>query len=304
MKTIQVARVCITLVVIVLLMLGCRRLERRVGETGWHVISLLERIVYKDEYDSIARLLKIYEAKIDGVPLKLVRLGKDNDGGYVVPTIALEKSDVLMGYGIADDISFEQQYSQQYDRHSYGFDGGVANIRTGHSKCHFYSECLGNDSHLYKGQVSSRKFASYSEHLKKLGLEKKKIFLKMDIEGAEFDVFDDILRHQENISGFVLELHMNNNPVEVKKLLSSIDKSFLLVHVHGNTCCKSEKWTFISKYSTRPIPSILELTYVNRDLITSYKVARNQKHPTELDQPNSTEESECKFEILVDTNEE
>lgn len=264
---------------------------------------LLRYLAFRDEYDEIASLLKVYDAKINNMPLKIVRLGKENDGGYVVPLAALEEADAVLGYGIADDISFERQFSQRYNKPSFGFDGGVPNIDTGHDKCYFYSECIGDDTHLYRKQVSSQKVSTYSEHLKRFDLENKKIFLKMDIEGAEFDVFDDILRHKDNITGIALECHMGDNPGEVRKLLSSLSRDFILTHVHGNNCCDSLDKMFFSKNSTRAIPRVLELTYINKNLVTSYKIAKNQKHPIALDQPNNVDVPDCKFEILVDKNE-
>jgi hypothetical protein len=43
--------------------------------------------------DKLTTLLKIYSVQDDNGPLKFIRLGRDNDGGYVVPEKALEAAD-------------------------------------------------------------------------------------------------------------------------------------------------------------------------------------------------------------------
>ncbi|MCR4555245.1 MAG: hypothetical protein K5766_00325 [Alphaproteobacteria bacterium] len=168
-------------------------------------------------------MLAVYDVEVQNQPLKFVRLGRDNDGGYVVPVAALELSDALMGYGIGDDISFERDFSQRFDKPSFGFDCGVQNIETGDSRCHFFSECIGTSKCLFSNQVSSGHISTFSNQLQRMGLIGKKIFVKMDIEGAEFDVIDDILSHVKNITGIVLEIHISNrNPKRALETLSSL----------------------------------------------------------------------------------
>ena len=81
----------------------------------------------------------------DNAPIKLVRHGKEYDGGYVVPTIALEKADALMGYGIDTDISFEDEFSRIYQKPSFGFDCGIEGIKTNHELTTFVRQCIAND---------------------------------------------------------------------------------------------------------------------------------------------------------------
>ena len=38
--------------------------------------------------------------KLHPIDIELIRLGKDNDGGYVIPKIILNKSDGLLSFGI------------------------------------------------------------------------------------------------------------------------------------------------------------------------------------------------------------
>ena len=72
----------------------------------------------------LVKHLSVYSAYDQNGPLILKRVGRDYDGGYVVAEKSLQKADALLGYGIADDPSFEEAFSNLYKKPSYGFDGG------------------------------------------------------------------------------------------------------------------------------------------------------------------------------------
>lgn len=253
-------------------------------------------LLYQETFDKIASMLVVYDVEVKNQPLEFIRLGRNNDGGYVVPVAALESSDVLMGYGIGDDISFERAFSQYFDKTSFGFDCGVQNIETGDSRCHFFSECIGNSNHLMWDQVSSGQIYSFYDQLRRFGLIGKKIFVKMDIEGAEFDVIDDILKYAQQITGIVLEVHTpEGDPIKTLNLLSSLSNDFVLVHLHGTNLALNH---FKTKYAKNSVPTVLELTYINKNLLSSYKISKNQKHPQSIDQRDCINIPECEFEIL------
>ena len=49
--------------------------------------------------------------KPDGL-YKLIRVGKDNDGGYLVCEESVINSDTLISFGISDDFSFEEHFQK------------------------------------------------------------------------------------------------------------------------------------------------------------------------------------------------
>lgn len=229
------------------------------------------------------------------IPLK--RVGRDYDGGYVVPEKPLQVADALLGYGIADDPSFEEAFSDTYKRPSYGFDGGVESVPSKNKLFTFFRECISSDQFLYGNQSSSGKVSTFTQQLNRLGLNHKKVFVKMDIEGAEYEAFPDILRHADQITGIAFELHFRSLEALRKAvaLLKELDQRFLLVHVHGNNSGK----TFSAKGMTGKIPYLLELTYINKNLVTRFEVSQNQKHPQALDMPNTPSRPDAAFEILI-----
>lgn len=241
--------------------------------------------------------LKIYEAYDEHGPIELMRLGKNNDGGYVVPVAALRSADVLLGYGIDNDISFEEGFSAYYQKPSFGFDCGVDKVKANNPLFHFINECIGSSTFVYKHQKVSGGVSTFSYQLKKLELEKKNIFIKMDIEGAEFDAMPDILKYSSTISGVVLEIHfgpVRNNLKQANDLLAAINKDFLLVHVHGNNCDKN--WLHAST-NHKTIPATLELTYINKKSIKHAKRIPSQLVPNQLDMSNCPENPEVEFTL-------
>ena len=58
----------------------------------------------------------------------LVRIGKDYDGGYLVSKSDIEKSDVLIGLGISDDWSFEEDFLSLKNIEVYAYDASVSKV--------------------------------------------------------------------------------------------------------------------------------------------------------------------------------
>lgn len=251
-------------------------------------------------YDQLALHLVEYEAfDKEGKPLELIRIGKENDGGYVVPVQALNKSEALFGYGIGDDISFEDDYCRVTQKPAYAFDGGVSSIAVSNPLCSFYSECIATDKFLNAAQTSSGKCSTFSEQLTRFGLKESPVFIKMDIEGAEYVCFEDILTHAQQVTGFVVEIHYLTTPdyrIKAESLLSSVEKDFVLIHLHANNHARYSN--FESQYVKGQIPFVVELTYINKNLLSTYKISSNQKHPKAIDLPNEKYGADCYFEIL------
>ncbi len=74
------------------------------------------------------KLTKIYLPKFlqPNFTKSLIRIGKDHDGGYLVPKEDIEKSDVLISLGISFDWSFEKKFKSINKNISiYSYDGSV-----------------------------------------------------------------------------------------------------------------------------------------------------------------------------------
>ena len=197
-----------------------------------------ENTPFLQELTEIVSLLRVYRVYDENGLIPLRRLGKDYDGGYIVPEKALQVADVVMGYGIGEthDSSFEEMSSEVYQKRSYGFDGSVAMDKISHPLFHFTPiYIIGNDHMKTSGGVPT-KHSSFDEHLEIFHLQDKKIFVKMDIEGNEYATLPDILRYTPQITGITFEMHFAGMGEETKalQLLKQFQKDYLLVHLHGH----------------------------------------------------------------------
>ncbi len=235
--------------------------------------------------------LRVYDAyDKDGV-IKLVRMGRDGDGGYVIPEKSLEQAQVLIGYGVKNDISFEEQFSDRYNKSSYGFDCSTKHIEIKNKLTSFIPECISSNnfippelSQIIKNPNAGN-VTSFTQEMQTYDFNNKKIFIKMDIEGAEYKALPEILQYSKNITGIALELHFQRYAGQFEQamnLLKSLEKDFILVHLHGNNCAT---YFFSTNNSSGDIPKILELSYINKNLVESYKISENQSHPTKMDIP-------------------
>jgi hypothetical protein len=58
--------------------------------------------------------------------LDLVRIGRENDGGYLVSKSDIDNSEVLIGLGIGDDWSFESDFKKIKNVEVFAFDASVS----------------------------------------------------------------------------------------------------------------------------------------------------------------------------------
>lgn len=190
---------------------------------------------------------------------KKIRLGKDNDGGYVIYDDL--KYDLLIGCGISNDLSFEEDFVKKYNCKSFVYDGTINKLPK-----HKYDHKWFNQN-IYKGSLKNE--------LK----DNKNIFLKMDIEGHEWEFFKDA--DLENISQMVIEFHDNRNFTIDYDVLKKIEETHYLIHIHGNNFRKRQL-----KIEDKLIHSIFEVSYINKKLCNDVKKI-NYSYDENLDMPNN-----------------
>ena len=243
----------------------------------------------------------------------LVRLGRDNDGGYIIPKIILDKCDGLLSYGINKDWSFEKDISK-YDTilniHCYDHTLTISSLFKFSIKSVFVSlfRLLTLDKirlkKSFEGIVCIPNYFSFFQkniiHYKKRILDKNnngnisilktiekiklkgsnKIFIKMDIEGDEYLSLNEYIKSHNSILGFAIEFHdINNRSNEFNDLIKKLKQNYFIAHVHGNNYSKVDQKT--------GLPSSVEITLINKKLIKEPTVLSNYKYPIDgLDQPN------------------
>jgi hypothetical protein len=215
------------------------------------------------------------------------RIGKDNDGGYVIAELP-GAYDILISGGISNDISFERQFLDMCPpiHKCYAFDGTINGLPDSDERITFIKKNL--------GEHNTESLCNLNDYL----TQGSNIFMKIDIEGHEFRLFPAILpEHFSNIKQLVLEIH---TPADIQlypdyfaglgyiqnthliALLKLINKTHTLVHFHGNNGCKLQRF-----YNIIPLPHVFECTFIRNDFITE-KVLNDEPFPTVLDMKNIT----------------
>ena len=187
---------------------------------------------------------------------EFVRLGEKNDGGYLMCGNLLDGVQAGYSYGIANydqwgcDIATRLGVVlHQYDC----FDTRQPACSTG--KTIFHAECVAETRKTEEG----RAFDSMANQFERNGDSNKRLVVKMDVEGAEWDsLYNASDETLESFDQLAIELHFMNEPrhVEVVKRLKQF---FHVVHLHFNNHACLE--------GIEPFPAwAYELLFVNKRL--------------------------------------
>jgi hypothetical protein len=165
-------------------------------------------------------------------------VGRDADGGYVVTEEAIRATEVLISYGIDFDWEFEREFSELSGARVFAYDRSTVDLLVGADE----PERL-RFNRFFDGQIATFHglFIGNGEHgtvrvsQTLQGHENKRVFIKFDIEGAEYEpaVFGDLLKLPPNVIGVVAEFHsFPGNVDRIRNLVKS--SGFYVVHIHVN----------------------------------------------------------------------
>ena len=235
----------------------------------------------------------------------LIRLGNNNDGGYVVEENSIKNSEILLSFGLSDDWSFESDFSKLGKKKIYTYDYSVnarfwvVNFIKTLINIFFFKDFSLNIKKLFQyfeykfffnniNNFHYKKFIAPSTMKKNILndnfiidvneiIEKKdkKIFLKIDIEGSEYRILDQILNNAKKINGLVIEFH--NFDLHQKVIKNFIENFGLkLVHIHVNN---------FGTINQDGVPSVVELTFSSEEFINNDSINDNIYPVVNLDKP-------------------
>ena len=209
-----------------------------------------------------------------------LRLGPKEDGGYVVPEVVLEKSCALFSYGISWDDRCEHHFVNTYRKPAFLFDHTIKPKEYANPLLTFVPEGLGRGENC----------CDFLHHYKKYQKEGS-VFLKIDIEGGEYDYFlnTDIKLISKLVYGISLEIHWvdkRSNRDNFMKIMDELLQYFTLCHVHGNN------WSSLWEYKGHQIPQTFELSLINKSLV-EIETQDDSKYPIPLlDFPNKSDKKD------------
>ena len=244
----------------------------------------------------------------------LARIGSTNDGGYVVPLEAVSASRALVSFGLSHDWTFERDFKNRnpdaiihcYDhtvslRTAFQYSIGqllrfIVLFRASSLRKSFtwidYKRFFRQDATHFKLKISrdnQDNGATIDDVFERLPPECP-VFVKMDIEGSEYDVLDDLLRHSTNIVAIAAEFHdVGTLPERFNSFVEKIKRDFYIVHIHGNNMGGTAPFNF---------PIAPEITFLNKRFFKSAPPPSRSKYPIpELDRPNNPRLPEFTFEF-------
>ena len=244
---------------------------------------------------------------------ELTRLGSIDDGGYVLPINDIKNSDVLISLGISDNWDFEKHFSRMSNAKILAYDHSIdSNFWISKFKKDFIKFLklkIFKPKKIYK-MIQYIDFLFFFRlktknkfFLKKIGKtngcvnigeivsdhinENEKIFLKIDIEGSEYEILDQIVSIKDKIQGLIIEFHnVSKNLDIIEDFLKKIKDYLNLVHIHANN---------YSVKDANEFPEAIELSISSIDL-NNLDFDDVREYPIKnLDFPNSKRSPDIKI---------
>jgi hypothetical protein len=244
----------------------------------------------------------------------LVRLGSANDGGYVVPLDAVKAAHALVSFGLSHNWTFERDFKKYnadaivhcYDhtvsiRTAFQYSIGqllrfVLLFRPGALRRTLtwidYKRFFRSEGTHFKQRIwhdNQDDSATIDDVFSRLPAECP-VFVKMDIEGSEYQVIDDLMRHSRNIVAMAIEFHdIDRLSDQFSSIVEKIKRDFHIVHIHANNMGGLAQFNF---------PMAPEITFLNKRFFNSAPSPSQSKYPVPgLDHPNNPRLPEFAFEF-------
>ena len=234
------------------------------------------------------RARQIREALYDAfTPVKITncelrRFGNANDGGYLMCGNLLSAAATAYSYGISGEDAWGCEVSALFrvPIHQYDcFNTKEPSCSSGLER--FHAECIGPE----RATIDDLPFDTLANHVEKNGDVGKRIVVKMDIEGAEWQSLAAAPEHVLNaIDQMAVEFH----GVETASFLDTANRLrefFYVAHVHQNN--------YLCRPGFDPFPGgVFEVLFVNKRIAVADPWV-NARGPSPLDAPNGPMLPDC-----------
>lgn len=199
-----------------------------------------------------------------------IRIGSKNDGGYVVVKVC--DYDLLLSGGISNNVEFEKDfYKLNKTTPIIGFDGTIEKLPKTRVPIKFIKKNIGPD------------VTPTTTNMKNYIANYQNIFLKLDIEGSEFDFLRCLgTKEMNKFKQIVIEFHHAHCSKECWDILKKINQTHYLVHINGNN---NESILILKNHNNIHLPKVFECTYIRKDLYLGDLKLNTYNFPTVLDSP-------------------
>ena len=187
---------------------------------------------------------------------KLIRIGANTDGGYLLPNI-LDQVEYCFSPGVGDIDTFEN-HLLKYNIKSFLADGTV-NYNRKHNFIKKNLNSFNDDKNIRLEDWISEKL---STPINKLN---KKLLLQMDIEGSEIEVLYNVsLEYLDRFKIIIIEFHNFHDIFThlglkiYNNLFDKILKTHNIVHIHPNN------YSGTVNFLNNKISELYEITFINK----------------------------------------
>jgi Methyltransferase FkbM domain len=236
----------------------------------------------------------------------LARVGNQNDGGYVVPLEAVTAAGALLSFGLSHNWTFERDFKRRNPGavvHCYDPTVSLLTASTYslgqlmrfvvRPKLRYLRRAFTWIDYLFFFRADKIHFkqrvwrdrqdnsVTIDDAFDRLSANSQ-VFVKMDIEGSEYRVLDDLIKHSGSIAALAIEFHdVDIVAALFNSLVEKIKRDFYIVHIHGNNMGGAAPFNF---------PISPEITFLNRRFFNSVPPPSSLKYPIPgLDCPNHPE---------------
>ncbi len=238
-----------------------------------------DRVIYMTNAQLRPLVRKIYSLlrPMDVVGGKLVRKGRDFDGGYIMLDQGLENA-TAYSLGINDDVSWDLDMAA-LGCEVFQYDHTIEHFPAEHPKFHSFK--LG----ICDRPSTDPVLRTIEELIVENGHENARdLILKMDIEGGEWSVLEHLKSTTiEKFSHIVMEVHWFKHVDETAhvrrfiEVLIKLNSTHQIVHLHANNSGP------VILVAGMILPDTFELTYVRKG---DHQFSECRKiFPTEMDMP-------------------
>ena len=193
--------------------------------------------------------------------LKMIRLGPDGDGGYIVPDL-MDGIALCFSPGVDYHWGFESDLWDKFKIPSVMCDGSLERPKSLAPQHKYEKTWIAKRTRI--GRIRLHDWVDkYSSAVT------GDLILQMDIEGAEYDVLrttpQNTLRSFRIIvvefHGFQTMQYLVDYMFKMYPAIRKLHRDFTCVHLHPNNCSPTFSITGV------PIPMVFEATFLRRDLL-------------------------------------
>lgn len=279
-------KIFITIIVVLFLIFGyftyclCNYFyTQKINYNKINLCSNNKKDCYNKMFELILPKMLIHKIEIESKSPELLRLDWTE---RLISDYAINMADILISYGIGyDDITFENTFIENFNKPVYAFDCGISVPPRAADGFNFYSECIATDAFIskYPNQIASGKIHSYKEMLDKLNLADKKVFIQMNISGAETAAIPQIIDNADNVTGIVITFYLSDTQkiIENIPILDKLNEKFILISRFAFPYINCPAEIKSKYYKGNPCNYLFVLSYINKNIVDKDEISWNQE---------------------------